>query len=123
MARSGLKRLHRGQIILQAGAVLHHDALGLQPVAVRRRPFVPRAGGADIGHIRAAFDQQAGDQQFDAFIARQRDPPLDRVRRQRRLDRRTKGILRRGNPVRQQRHRLRQSPPASPSCRHGPPGR
>ena len=50
----------------------------LEPFAVGIGPDRPRAGGADIGHIRAAFDQQPRDQQFGAFIARNGDPALDR---------------------------------------------
>jgi hypothetical protein len=53
-------------------------AMGFEPLAIRvEKAF--RAGGADIAHIGAAFDQQPRDQQLRAFIARERDAALDRA--------------------------------------------
>ena len=67
-------------ILFQAGAELHLHAARLEPFAVGIRPLGARAGRADIAHVGAAFDQQAGDQQLRALVARDGDAPLDRHR-------------------------------------------
>ena len=73
MARSGSTRLHRRLIGLEAGAEHDPGAMRLEPVAVRLGMHAARAGGADIGHPRAALDQQPRDQQLGALVARQGD--------------------------------------------------
>ena len=79
----GLEFVHCRQILLQRRAVLHMDAVRVQPVEVGRAVHRLRAGRADVAQIGAAFDQQAGDQQFGPFIAAQGDATLDRIGRQR----------------------------------------
>ena len=75
--------LDRGNVLFQAGAVLHARAVRFEPFAIGIGPHRARRGGADIGHFGAAFDQQACDQQFRTFIARNGDPALDRPAGQR----------------------------------------
>ena len=94
-----LDSLHRGAVIFKAGAVLHRHPLGAQPVRIRRRPRRFRAGGADIGHIRAAFDQKTRDQQLATLIPRQGDRSVDRRTGQRALDRGQERVLRRRDLV------------------------
>ena len=82
-----------GQIHLERRAVLDARALGLQPFPIGVGPLRSRAGRADIGHARAALDQQPRDQQFGTFIAGDRDAGIDRLCRQRRLDHRQEAVL------------------------------
>ena len=72
----GAEFLDRRDILFEAGAVIDAHVLGLEPVAVGIGPWGLGAGGADIGHLRAAFDQQPRDQQFGALVARDGDPAL-----------------------------------------------
>ena len=93
MARSGSKASHGGDVLLERGAVLDLDALGLEPLAVAVGPTRLRAGRADVADIGATLDQEPGDQELGALVARERDPTLDRHAGERTLNRREEAIL------------------------------
>ncbi|MCY1173530.1 hypothetical protein D9M73_136920 [compost metagenome] len=91
----GAEFVDRREILFEAGAILHAAAPRDQPFPVGIGPDRARAGGADIGHVRAALDQQPRDQQFRAFIARHGDPPGYGPRRERTANGGQEAVLRR----------------------------
>ncbi len=86
--------LQRGQIVFERCTVLHVDAVGFEPCGVVGGPFRLGASRADIAQVRAGLDQQAGDEQFGAFVAGKRDAALDGHGSQRTLDGGQDGVRR-----------------------------
>ncbi len=93
IARSGLRRVDRGEVVGEAGAVLDRDAVRLEPVRSGSDHGVFGQAVPTYSNVAPLSIEQAGDEQFGAFVARDGDPARDRRPGERAADLGQRGVL------------------------------